>query len=104
MMFLNVYIAFSILTYVLVLMQSYVIEKRLIRKYPDVANKLKEDNKSGIVEDVFTYITIFIKCSVPIMNILIFCGLLLASERVEEKVFDKVMKKAAEEIFNETLD
>ena len=98
MMFLNVYIAFSILTFVLVLMQSYVIKKRLIRKYPDVANKLKENNKSGILEDVFTYITIFIQCFVPIMNSLIFCGSLLASERVEEKVFDKVMKKAEEEL------
>lgn len=98
MMFLNIYIAFSILTFVLVLMQSYIIEEKLKRKYPDVANKLKENNKSGILEDVFTYIIMFIKCFVPIMNILIFCGLLYGSERLEEKVFDKVMKEEAEEL------
>lgn len=45
MTFLNIYIAFSLLVFVLILMQSYMLVKKIKREHPDDTDKLKEKSK-----------------------------------------------------------
>lgn len=93
MIFLNIYIAFSILTFATALMQSYVLSKQLKRKYPDVVAEYCKKNKSGILEKTFEYIRTFICCFVPIINIAIFYVSLFKLEMAEEKFLNKMLNK-----------
>ena len=86
MLFLNIYVAFCLLTFVLVAMQSYLVSKHLKRKYPESMNKFCKDNKSGFLEKVFSWTKTFISCFVPIINIGIFYVALFSQKQVEEKV------------------
>ena len=45
MTFLNIYIAFSLLVFVLLLMQSYMVTKKIKREHPDDVDKLKKKSK-----------------------------------------------------------
>lgn len=85
MLFLNIYIGFSILTFVLVLMQSYLIVKNLKRKYPDAINRYEKDNKGNILEKICSYTKIFVSCFVPIINIALFYVALFDSSKAKEK-------------------
>ncbi|MEE1301846.1 MAG: hypothetical protein UHD64_03610, partial [Bacteroidales bacterium] len=86
-------IGFSILTFVMVLMQSYVMSKQLERKYPDAIEEFNKNNKRGIMERIFVYIRTFIVCFVPLINIAIFYIYIFDPEQVEEKVLSKISKK-----------
>lgn len=90
MMFLNIYIAFSLLTFILLLMQSYLIEKDLIREYPDATKKYIKENKKNVLEKICSYIKSFVSCFVPIINIGIFYASLFASDEVKEKVLEEL--------------
>lgn len=90
MMFLNIYIAFSLLTFILLLMQSYLIEKDLIREYPDAMKKHIKENKKNVLEKIYSYIKSFVSCFVPIINIGIFYASLFAFDEVKEKVLEKL--------------
>lgn len=96
MMFLNIYIAFSLLTFVLILMQSYMVVKKIKREHPDDVDKLKKKSKKGFLETIFSYIKIFIICFVPIMNIFVFCAILFKEKEVEEKVLNDLSKSKTE--------
>lgn len=96
MMFLNIYIGFSLLTFVLILMQSYVVVKKIKREHPDDADKLKKKSKRGFLETIFSHIKIFITCFVPIVNILIFCAILFKEKEVEEKVLNDLSNSKTE--------
>lgn len=96
MTFLNIYIAFSLLVFVLILMQSYMVAKKIKREHPDDTDKLKKKSKKGFLETIFSYIKIFITCFVPIINILIFCAILFKEKEVEEKVLNDLSKSKTE--------
>lgn len=96
MLFLKIYIGFSILTFVLLLMQTYVMFKRLKRKHPDIVSKFNKDNKSSVLEKIFIYIKLFVTCFVPITNIGIFYVLIFESEKIEEKAFGEIIKEIKE--------
>ena len=91
-MFLKIYIAFSLLTFVLLLMQSYLIVKDFERKYPDAVNKWKMDNKTNIIEKICSYTKSFVCCFVPIIHIGIFYASLFEQAKVEEKVLKELDK------------
>ena len=85
MLFLKIYIGFSILTFVLLLMHVYVMCEELKREQPDIA----KNNKSGILEKVFVYVKAFITCFVPIVNIGMFYTVLFETEKLKEKTLKK---------------
>lgn len=93
MILLNAYIGFSLLTFVLLLMQSYIVYKQLKREYPDIVNEYKKNNKECILETIFSYIKIFISCFVPIINIGIFYVSIFELEKVKEKTLNKMLEK-----------
>lgn len=89
MIFLYIYIGFSLLTFVTVLMQSYVIVKRLKRNHPEIISEVK---KNGILEKIFGWIKILIICFIPVINVATFYASLFKEEEVEEKVLKKSRK------------
>lgn len=93
MLFLKIYIGFSILTFLMVLMQSYMVYKRFERKYPDIIKEFSKNNKSGILEKIFSYIKILIICFIPIVNVLLFFVTLFESEEVERRVLKRLSEK-----------
>lgn len=94
MTFLNIYIAFSLLTFVLLLMEGYLIVKDLKRKYPEAVKKWEKDNKKNVVEKIFSYIKNLVCCFIPIVNIGIFYASLFKEGRmrVEEEVLKELDK------------
>lgn len=97
MTFLNFYIGFSVLTFIMLLMQSYVVSKRLKRKYPDITSEFYKNNKEDILEKIFSYIKIFVSCFVPIINIGIFYASIFESETVEKRMLDKMQNSIKED-------
>lgn len=95
MIFLYIYIGFSILTFATTLMQSYLMIKQLKREYPDVVSEFEKNNKQGVLERAFYYIKTFISCFVPIINIGIFYVSLFESEKAKEKALS-IMKRGSE--------
>ena len=93
MIFLYIYIGFSVLTFAITLMQSYLVTKQLRRKYPDLVCKFAKDNRLGVLEKMFSYIKTFISCFVPIVNVGIFYVALFEYQKVEEKVLSKMLEK-----------
>lgn len=89
----RIYIGFSILTFVIMLMQTYISSKRLKRKYPDIINEFNKNNKSGVLEKTFEYTKIFIICFIPIVNIVIFFSTLFKPEEAEERALNNMLKK-----------
>lgn len=96
MLCLKIYIGFSILTFVLLIMQSYIITKDLERKYPDVIKQYLDKNKTNILEKIFSYTLIFVGCFVPIVNIGIFYTSLFESDKTKEKFLAKASKEVGE--------
>ena len=91
MIFLSIYIGFSVLTFVMLLMQSYVVSKRLKRKCPDIVNEFYENNKENVLEQIFSWTRTFISCFVPIINLGIFYVSIFEFEKVEKRTLDKML-------------
>lgn len=96
MLFLKIYVAFSLLTFVLIVTQSWVIVMELKRKYPDIVKKFNEKNKSNILERVFKWIRIIVCCFVPIINIGIFYASLFMLEEAKEKALKGMIEDIKE--------
>lgn len=92
MLFLKIYIGFSVLTFFVILMQTYILTKQIKRKHSDIMQELSKNNKSGVLEKLFEYIKIFIICFVPIINILLFFVTLFNSEEVEKRALQRIKK------------
>ena len=73
MILLNIYIGFSLLTFVMLLMQTYITGQELKREHPGLVREFNKKHKSGLLESVFTWVKILITCFIPIVNIGIFC-------------------------------
>lgn len=92
MLFLKIYIGFSILTFFVVLMQAYLLTKRIKRKYPDIIQEFSKKNKSGILEKLFEYIRTLIICFVPIVNISLFIVVLFKAEDFEDRILQRIQE------------
>ena len=92
MLFLKIYIGFSVLTFFVVLMQAYVLTKQIKRRYPEIAQEFSKNNKTGILEKLFVYIRIFIICFIPIANIVLFIIVLFKTEELEDKILQRLQK------------
>lgn len=89
MLFLKIYIGFSILTFILVLMHNYVLCAELKREY----HNIYKGSKSGVLETIFVYVKILIICFVPIVNIGIFYSVLFEAEKLKEQVLAKFKRE-----------
>ena len=92
MVCLYIYIGFSFLTFLMVLMQSYVISKHLKRNYPELIKELRKKKPKDVLENIFDYIKILITCFIPIINIGIFYLVLFKGEIIEEQTIQKLTK------------
>lgn len=91
MLFLKIYIGFSILTLILLLMQTYILSKQFKREYPDIANDIKnKSSQQNILEKIFIWTKTFITCFVPIANICIFYSFIFQSDEVKASAFNKI--------------
>ena len=90
MAFLYVYIIFSILIFVVVVMQSYISAKEIKREYPDLVEVYCKNNKRNFLEKAFRWIKVFIVCFIPIINISIFYFTIFESESVKKQTKDKI--------------
>ena len=90
MLFLKIYIWFSVLTFLIILMRSYILSKQIKRKNPELIQEFSKNNKRGNLERLFEYIIIFIICLIPIVNVLLFFVTLFNSEEVERRVLKRL--------------
>jgi hypothetical protein len=74
-------------------MRAYILSKQIKRKHPELMQELGKNNKSGILENLFEYIIIFITCLIPIVNVLLFFVTLFNSEEVEHRTLQRIQKK-----------
>lgn len=93
MLFLKIYIGFSILTFLIILMQTYILTKQVKRKYPDTIQEFSKNNKSGILEKLFEYIRILIICFIPIVNLCLFIVILFKTEEVKDRTLQRIKKR-----------
>lgn len=96
MLFLKIYIGFSILTFLVFLMQTYIFTKQIKRKHLDIVQEFSKNNKSGILEKLFEYIKILIICFIPIVNLCLFIVTLFKTEEVEERTLQRIKKRIEE--------
>ena len=92
MLFLKIYIGFSVLTFFVILMQAYLLTKQFKRKYPDIIQEFSKNNKSGILEKLFEYIRILIICFIPVVNISLFIVVLFKAEEFENRVLQRLQE------------
>lgn len=90
MLFLKIYIGFSVLTFFVILMRAYILSKQIERKHPELMQELGKNNKSGILEKLFEYIIIFIICFVPVVNLSLFMVVLFKAENFEDRVLQRI--------------
>lgn len=90
MLLLKIYIGFSILTFIMLMMESYMITKQLKRKYPELVKEYNQNNKKTVLEVIFSHIKAFVSCFVPIINIVILYVSLFNREEMEEKSLNKI--------------
>ena len=94
MILLDIYTGFSLLTFIMLIMQTYVIGQELRREHPDLVRKFNQTHKSGILEKVFTWIKILITCFIPIVNIGIFWISMFNAEEIKAKGLIKLLGQA----------
>ena len=92
MLFLKIYVAFSLLTFLVVAMQSYVLYKQIEREYPDAVEEYSKNHKRNILERMFTWARVLIACFIPVVNIGIFYVAIFEQEKVKEKFVNEVLK------------
>ena len=93
MIFLYIYIGFSILAFAMMYIQVYTVYKKLERQYPDIVAEYNKRNKRGTLEKIFSFIKHLVTCFVPIMNISIFYVALFENKKVEERALNEMMKE-----------
>lgn len=93
MIFLYIYIGFSILTFAMMYIQVYTVYKKLERQYPDIVAEYNKRNKRGTLEKILSFIRHLVTCFVPIMNISIFYVALFENKTVEERALNEMMKE-----------
>lgn len=89
-MILKIYLVFSLLTFIVLLMQTYITGQELKREYPDLVREFNQKHKSGVLEKIFTWTKVLIICFVPIINIGVFYVSLFDTDGIEEKTLNKL--------------
>ena len=89
-MFLKIYIGFSILTFMMLLMETYLLTKKMTRRYPDLVKEFNQKNKTNVLEKIFSWTKTFVCCFVPIMNICIFYVVLFETSQMNDKMLEKL--------------
>lgn len=91
MIFLYIYIGFSLLTFVLMLLQMTTLIHRFENKYKDKLTKNKNLNQDqNKMPFFFEILKMFVKCFIPILNVIFFCSVLFLGNRIETQVTRKV--------------
>lgn len=92
MLFLKIYIGFSVLTFFVILMQAYILTKQIKRRHPEIVQNFSKNNKSGILEKLFEYIRILVICFVPMVNLSLFIVVLFKAEDFENRVLQRLQE------------
>ena len=92
MLFLKIYIGFSVLTFFIILMQAYLLTKQIKRKHPDIIQEFSKNNKRGILEKLFEYIRTLIICFIPVVNLSLFIVVLFKAEDFENRVLQRIQE------------
>lgn len=92
MIFLYIYIGFSLLTFLLMWGQTIILERRLRKKH-----KLNEKVKADHLAFLFAGFKILLQCFIPILNLILFCSVLFFGNKIEEAVTMQVEDRLEEE-------
>ena len=90
MIFLKIYCAFSLVTFLVVEIGMYEIQQRAKRRYADKIKSNMNKVKLKFIEKICVHIKMFIMCFVPIVNIGMFWAVLFNGVKVQEDALNKV--------------
>lgn len=96
MMLLNIYIAFSIFTFMVTVMNSFMCAEQLKREHAEIA-EFYIKNKRNFLEYVLTWTKVFILCFIPIFNFSMFYVSMFKTEDIYEKFLDNAKGKQFED-------
>lgn len=88
----GIYSGFSILTFIMFIMQSYLLTKKIIIQYPDIAKEYSKKYKSNVLEKIFRWTKLFVTCFVPIFNIVLFYVVMFCTDTLEEKILNRIKR------------
>ena len=90
MLFLYIYIGFSLLTFVLMWLQVVTIGNKFldIHKY-----KLDKNRKKDHLGSIFAMLKILVVCFIPVINICLFYSIVFCGDKLENDAIKKVEDK-----------
>ena len=91
MIFLYIYIGFSLLTFVLMWLQTITLSRKIVEKHG-----LTKTRKADHVAMFLEMLKIFIMSFVPILNLILFCSVVFLGNRIEKEVTKQVEEKIEE--------
>ena len=92
MTFLYIYIGFSLLTFVLMWLQTIILTRKLEKKHQIV--KVRKTNHLAVFFEFFKF---FIMSFIPILNLILFCSVLFLGNRIETELTMQVEDRLEEE-------
>lgn len=91
MIFLYIYIGFSLLTFVLMWTQTITLARKIVEKH--ALTKTRNTDHVAMFLEMFK---IFIMSFVPILNLIFFCSIVFLGNRLEKEVTKQVEEKMEE--------
>ena len=93
MKFLCIYTVFSILTFIVLKIQAYVLSREIEREFPELAALYNEKYKTDTLEKILLCIRTLIICFIPVVNIASFYTSLFETEEVKKRALNKAKEK-----------
>lgn len=90
MIFLYIYIGISLLTFIMLLLETCIVVKAISKEL-----KLKEAN-SMILPPFFQTLKLFIISFIPLFNIIVLCVILFCGNQLEETIKNNVKQQLEE--------
>lgn len=82
------YVGFSLLTFVLLMLEVVILGKKALQKYSDRVDETKKKKYS--LESFFANFKLLIVSFVPVLNLILFFAVLLGGDKLEKEIMDKV--------------
>lgn len=101
MKLLYIYLGFSILTFLLMWLQTTIWSHKFKRKYHDLLSKKQ---RLDFMMTLLNFIKTLIICFVPVLNIVIFYLFLFSSDKLEDSILKRVRAKLESEEYIENKE
>lgn len=88
MWLLWIYVGFSLLTFVLLMLEIVVVGKKALQKYSDRVDETKKKKYS--LDAFFENLKLLIVSFIPVINCVLFFTVLLGGDKLEKEIMDKV--------------